>query len=354
MKISAKIRKRINLVFKIILVSLVYIFLFVELANHKQDFWRQITHNTSSFTTYYLWMALLLMPVNWLIESIKWKFLVKKIENVPLWDAIQAVFAGTAISIFTPNRIGDYLGRIFILKKGDRLDGTVATITGNLSQLLVTLVMGSVSFIYFLNLINEHYLTWSPLMIFILKAFIIIVIVILIFAFFSFPQIEYRINKNFEIYKYPFLRHLNLLAEFKSSDLIKVLFLSLLRFLVYSFQFYLLFKAFQINMNFGEGMLIVFLVFLGITIVPSIAVAELGVRGIIVLFIFNILWNNDLKLETFEVSMISATSLLWFINIALPALIGGLFIFNLRFIRKSDAFVINDESLEKGQNNIVK
>ena len=318
------------------MISFVYVFLFFELSKNHQNIWKDVSDSSSNFNLNILWIVLLLMPINWLIESIKWQFLIKKIERVKTWSAFQAVLAGTAISIFTPNRIGDYLGRIFILKKGDRLDGTVATIIGNISQLFITLIMGSFGIFYFMNEIIEQFFQIDMIYGQILRILIIVIDIAIIYTFFKFPVIEKALNENFEIYKYPILRHLNLLSEYNVDELLKVMALSLLRFLVYSFQFYLLFMAFNISLDFIEGMLVVFLIFFGITLVPSIAVAELGIRGIITLFIFNVLWTDSFNMSEIETMLVSATSLLWLINIAIPAIIGGLFIFKLRFFRKSD------------------
>ena len=341
MKITAKIIKRFNLLFKILLVVLVYLFLFFELAKHKDDLWASILTNTSNLQLNYFWFAVILMPINWLIESIKWRYLIRKIEHIKLWDAYQAVFAGNAISIFTPNRIGDYLGRIFILKKGDRIDGTVVTIAGNISQLLVTLLMGSLSLIYFSDQINTNFLHWPSYIIILLKIIITIIDILLLLLFFRFPHLEQQLNNNIGISKYPIFRHLNLLSDFKSRELILVLLFSLSRFMVYSIQFYLIFRAFHINFAFGEGLLIVFLLFFGITVVPSIAVAELGIRGLISIFVFNILWQGQINMNDLETAIVSSSSLLWLINLALPAMIGGLFIFKLRFLRKKDEINIH-------------
>jgi len=344
-KITAKIRKRINLVFKIIMISLVYLFLFFELSKNNQSIWQGIFSKTNYLQMNYIWFALFLMPVNWLIESVKWRYLVRKIERVKIWDAFQAVLAGTAISIFTPNRIGDYLGRIFILKEGDRIDGTVATIVGNISQLIVTIIMGSIAIFYFMDDIDNYFFGPHSNLSIYLRILIIIIDVLVLYTFFLFPELEKKLNKDFEIFRYPIIRHLNLLSEYKSSELINVLLFSLLRFMIYSFQFYLLFLAFHIHLGFTEGILFVFLIFFGITIIPSIALAELGIRGIISIFIFNVLWANDFIEKDIETSLVSATSLLWLINLAIPAIIGGLFIFKLRFLRKSDILKANTESL---------
>ena len=61
-----------------------------------------------------------LMIINWSIETFKWKFLISKIENVNFFKALIAVVSGVTVSIFTPNRIGEYAGRVFILEKADR------------------------------------------------------------------------------------------------------------------------------------------------------------------------------------------------------------------------------------------
>lgn len=327
------------------LVSLVYIFLFFELSKHQEQFNINGVFNTSKENTLLLLLAFSLMPLNWLIESIKWKFLMRRIEDVKLGNSIQAVFAGTAISIFTPNRIGDYLGRIFILKKGDRLDGTVATITGNLSQLLITILMGSMALIYFSETIILDFLQWDNIWIGISRILVLGIDIILLIVFFKFPSIEKRINRTFGIYRYPIIKHLNILSDYDFDELAKLLLLSLLRYLTYSAQFYLLLLAFQIDLSILDGMMVVFLVFFGITIIPSIAVAELGVRALITLFVFQLIGQYS-QLE-FEFGLIAATSTLWLINIALAALIGGAFVFNLKFIRKNDFIEETDKNLEE-------
>lgn len=286
------------------------------------------------------------MPVNWLIESFKWQFLIRKIEQIKITESLQAVFAGTAISIFTPNRIGDYLGRIFILKKGDRLDGTVATIVGNLSQLLVTLIMGLLALFYYAEEWVLDQLNWHLIWIYVFRILIILLLIVFVWSFFKFPSIEKQLNKRFEIYKYPIIKHFNLLSEYNTNELLRVFILSVLRYLVYSTQFYLLILAFGIPINWSEGFLSIFLIFFGITVVPSIAVAELGIRAFISLLVFQIIGlasNAQLDL-----AIVSATSALWLINIALASLIGGLFIFNLRFIRKSEKEI---ETIEQPKPN---
>lgn len=269
------------------------------------------------------------MPINWLIESLKWQFLIRKVERVKLGNALKAVYAGTAISIFTPNRIGDYLGRIFILKKGDRIDGTIATIVGNLSQLLITILMGGSALIYYSHSITQNYFGNHSLQI----PAIAVLLVILIFItllYFNFPLIENSIYHRFNLQKIPVVKHLHLLSEYNSQDLFKILLFSFIRYLIYSFQFYLLLIAFDVQLHLIEGLMVVSLIFFSLTIIPSIAVAELGLRAIVSMTVFEIIGAQTGS----DIALVSASSGLWLINIALASLIGGIFIFQLKFFRK--------------------
>ena len=183
---------------------------------------------------------------NWFFEILKWQNLVQIIDNISFYNATKQSLAALTASLFTPNRIGDYLGRIFILEKGDRLDGTVATITGNISQLIITILMGSISLFYFTQDIIIDFLEWSPYWILIFRILILLIGFVLILIFLRFPVIENQLNQRFEIFKYPILRHLNLLSEYKRSDMATALVLSFILYLVYALQFYLLLFAFTI------------------------------------------------------------------------------------------------------------
>ncbi|MAJ89900.1 MAG: hypothetical protein CMD08_01295, partial [Flavobacteriales bacterium] len=63
------------------------------------------------------------------------------------------------------------------------------------------------------------------------------------------------------------------------------------------------------------------------SIIPTIAITEIGVRGSVALFFFGLVSNN-------VVGILSATFVMWIINLVFPALIGMIFIFSLKFFRK--------------------
>ena len=70
----------------------------------------------------------------------------------------KAVFLGITVSIFTPNRIGEFGGRIFCLKSADRIKGVIITILGNVAQLLVTIIFGSIAFLFYIKRFDSFFI----------------------------------------------------------------------------------------------------------------------------------------------------------------------------------------------------
>jgi hypothetical protein len=66
--------------------------------------------------------------------------------------------------------------------------------------------------------------------------------------------------------------------------------------------------------------------FLILAIVPTIALAELGVRGKISIFLFGAFSTNTL-------GIVLTASTIWLINLILPALAGSLFVLGIKFFR---------------------
>ena len=114
---------------------------------------------------------------------------------------------------------------------------------------------------------------------------------------------------------------------YKSRDLLKVLLLSALRYIVFTTQFFILLHVFGVSVNYINAMILITTMLLAISIIPSIAITELGIRGSIAVFLFSLVSMNT-------GGVISATFAMWTINLLIPSIIGVVFIFTLRFFRK--------------------
>ena len=90
------------------------------------------------------------MFANWGIEALKWKVCIQKIQRINFMTAFKAILSGVSFSVSTPNRIGEYLGRVLYMEEGKRIKAVSLTIVGSMSQLIITLLMGCIGFVVLL------------------------------------------------------------------------------------------------------------------------------------------------------------------------------------------------------------
>jgi hypothetical protein len=133
-----------------------------------------------------------------------------------------------------------------------------------------------------------------------------------------------------------FRRHLTVFAGFSPKEMIVVMGLSTLRYIVFTGQFLLLLKIFSVPVRLFDGILITSLIFLALSIVPTVTITELGVRNSLAVYFFGFYFNHSAAM-TVQVldGIILAGSLLWIINLVIPAILGTLFVFRLKFFRKN-------------------
>jgi len=284
-----------------------------------------------------LLFAILLFPVNQLLEAFKWQYLMKKLEEVSLWTSTKAVLTGISVSMFMPNRVGDYFGRIFVLRKANRIQAVLATIIGSMAQLLTTILYGCLAVVFFFpwywNLGNRLNL-WFYLG---LVLMILVLLFMLIFAYLNFASFSVIIKRVSGRFYEKIKKYSEVFALYEARNLLLILLISTLRYIVFSFQFYLLLKAFNVPVNYYSAIVLIGLIYLAMTIIPTIALTELGVRGSVSLFVFGLYLNpTGLWTENAGVGVVSATSVLWLINLAIPALLGVIFVYSLRFFRKTN------------------
>ena len=259
-----------------------------------------------------------LMLVNWSLEALKWKLMMRRLEEIPFLRALAAVFSGLTVSFFTPNRIGEYAGRIFHLRSANRIKGTLVTILENLSQLIVTIVIGSLCLVIFLiqySGLHEYILWVTGILMIVFSAAIL-------FLFLELPILDRSILKIEKLKKLS--KYLEVLSEYKKTELLILLGLAFMRYTVFSLQFFLLLKIFGIEAPALTLILLINMIFFVMTLVPTFALTEIGVRGAIATYFLSSVTPDSLAILNASVS-------LWLINLVTPALLGIVFIFQFRF-----------------------
>ncbi len=268
-----------------------------------------------------LMFLLALMLLNWSLEALKWRLLVGKMQQISFINALKGVWCGVTIGTFTPNRIGEFGGRIIFLRERNQLKGIIVTLIGSFGQITTTLITGLSSLILFILLINPFKIphTFLPpheFLIWILPALFLLLIACLLLLYFNLGLIESLSSK------IPYLKrvrtYLSIIGQFGYVDLGKLLMLSLLRFCVFTFQFYLLLQAFQVPVPFLSGFMVISLIFFVQTIIPSFTLTEIGVRGQVSVYLLAFILSGD-----YSIRIIDASVSLWLINLILPAIIGA-------------------------------
>ncbi|RLD46412.1 MAG: hypothetical protein DRI86_03185 [Bacteroidetes bacterium] len=329
---STNIYKTYNTIIKIVIIIVSISFLINQLFI-KQDImelWNSfinIFDNNYSIVLFII--TVLAMPLNWSIEAYKWKYLLKDTEEISFSTALRAIFSGTTISAVSPNRTGDYLARVFVLNKTGFWHGVLITLIGSYAQNIVTLVVGGFAFfgLFAPKLIALGYLSADILLYFEIVFFIVLVIIIILY---------YKISLLTNIVPKKWRRiHIivNIFKQFKFNKLSIVLNISLIRYLVYTLQYYLILRAVGFtDLGIFEGMALVTSTFLINSIRPSIALLEIGIRGSVAIFVFGLYYGFDVDYQN---QVFAASSIIWFINIVLPAIIGLFFIRDLKFFKKN-------------------
>ena len=313
------LKKYLSIIIKIVIVFFSFYFIYHQLVENKsfEELDISVLKDTVKKNKVYLVGVILMMFLNWLVEALKWRYMISKIENISIMTAFRAIFTGITVSTFTPNRIGEYGGRVFCLEQGDRIKAVFITVLCSMSQLLVTILYGSISlFILFDEiLIDKTFLSVSLL---------ILLNLFLLFSYFNISHIVNFLGK-FKLIK-SFKKYLEVLVMYNYKDLIIAFIYSNTRYFIFSLQFIILLHVFGINISFMDAILSVMLIFFFITITPTITIAEIGVRGSVAIFVLGLFSSND-------IAILSSTTLLWLINLIIPAIIGSFFIFSLKFFR---------------------
>lgn len=272
-------------------------------------------------------VVLIMMFLNWFLEALKWRFLILKIEKVSIKRSVRAIFSGITVSAFTPNRVGEYAGRVFCLEKADRIKAVLITVIGSMAQLVTTIFFGSIGILLLPNLMSEFNAILSQFVFaYPIMLFMIVLLNVLLVSLFLNASVFSVVLSKFKFLK-KHSKYNEVFSFYNSSELLEILLYSVGRYIVFTTQFFILLQVFDVQIGYVDAMILITTMLLVISIIPTIAITEIGVRGSVALFLFGLVSVN-------AIGILSATFVMWVINLLLPALIGTIFIFSLKFFRK--------------------
>ena len=283
-------------------------------------------HILQSWQNGLFWIVILLMFINWGIEARKWQLLISPLERLSFVKSFKSVLAGCSVTMLTPNRVGEFGGRIIYVSEPNRLKAISLTILGSMSQLLVTLLAGTSGFIV-LGLLPETRSGIAPgplimqdVVFYISLAFT----VILILLYFRIKWVVYIMGR-IRFLK-GFVKHIRVLDEFTGKQLLRILLLSFSRYMVFILQYVLLLNVMDIQVSMVLCFWLLTIFYLVMAIAPTIGFLELPVRAAATLHLFSYYSPNIIGIQ-------AAALGIWIINLVIPAIAGSLLIFGIKILK---------------------
>lgn len=326
MTLNNKAIKILSFIVKLAIVICALWFLYAEIFKNEdldkiRSYYSRLSY--SQFTSLGLLLSLLLMPINWFLETKKWQYLVSKIENVSTTNAIKAILSGITISAIMPNRTGEFLGRIAYIERADRIKAALITIIGSLSQLTITIFWGGLALI---TLLLQNRFEVYPIMQFSLCIILFCIIAITPIFYFN-SSLIFTLTKNIKMLN-RFTKYSDVFKTYSYKELRTTIYFSLGRYFIFTTQFIILLHTFNVDISVTDSIIAIGAAFFVIATIPTPALIEIGIREATSLLFIGLFSTN-------QIGIISATFTLWFINIAIPSLLGIGFIFQAKFVKSN-------------------
>lgn len=285
-------------IIKLLIVIAAFYFIYHQLANNtKLDWDKFLVLFRKNQSVAGISFLLFLSFWNRYFEILKWQNLAQEVKVISKLEATKQVLAALTLGVFTPVGVGEYVGKALYFEKKDAKKIVFLNLICNGIQVLVTGLFGLI------GMVMLGYYYWSILLI------LSCVLVILISFFTKRILIQGHSIENFisSINAIPKkIHHKNIL-------------LGLCRYLVFSHQYYFLFVAFDVNLPYLTLMATITTVYLLASIIPSFQFLDFTLKGSLAIYFFG-------KLGVNEWVTVFVTTLMWFLNIVLPVIIGSYYV----------------------------
>ncbi len=315
-------KKYISVLLKLLIASFliytVYQQLFIrhDFSALRDEF---VTHVRTG-NVIYLVLAFLLMLVNWFFEIVRWKNLVNAFYPIGLKKSTKAVMMGVTMGMISPQRIGEYAGRLLAVPADRNWLSVKANLYTSLALNFVILLSGLLA-VYFLIRRELFFIDFSVNTILVTGLISLICISMLLIFF---PQIE-RILKLEKLFSK--LKTWGSFSQYRfpKKSLSSLLVLSFARYIVFLAQYVLLLCFFGVEQDIMTLLASVAIVYLIQSSLPLPAMLSLLARGEIAILVFSVFNVN-------EISILASTYGLWIINLLLPAFFGMILLWKIRLL----------------------
>ncbi len=290
---------------KLFIIGGAYYFISYKISSNKvlnsSEFLLSVKANILN-NNFVLLTIILFTISNWLLEIIKWKTLVSSIKIISFTEAAIQSLSSLTASLLTPNRIGEYGAKAIYHTKHERSKILLLNFLGNFSQMSITVIFGLFGLTFLMKELSFN-----------INFSVFQLSIIILFFGLLFLVIPKKIwNK----YLMRFISQVNTISNkihFKNFQL------SLLRYLVFSHQFYFLLVILGGDINYLTAMPLIFSMYFIASIIPGFVIFDWLIKGSVAVSLFSVFGVN-------EIVILSITSIMWLLNFAVPSIIGSYYV----------------------------
>ena len=302
--ISLKAKQFLIILIKISIVGAAFYFIYNELANNDQLDWEKfIILFRKNQSVSGICFILLLSVLNRFFEILKWQNLVSYLYKISLSEATKQVLGALTAGLFTPNGVGEYAGKALFFGKSKTKKIVFLNLICNGIQMILSIILGTIG-LWFLG-----YGLW--------------VLGILLSAF-SFWLLAFGLKK-VAIKGYSIEKLIHKINEIPKAIHQKNIFLAVCRYLIFSHQYYFLFLAFDVDLPYLTMMATIASVYFLASSLPTFQFLDFAVKGSVAVYFFGILGVN-------EWIVVFISTLMWFLNVVLPVIIGSYYVMNYKIL----------------------
>ena len=298
LSISHKAKQLLVLLIKLLILGGAFYFIYDQLVQNDKLNWvlfiEKFNKNKSFLGIFFL---LLLSVLNRFFEILKWQNLVSYLHKISLFDATKQVLGALTAGLFTPNGIGEYAGKALFYEKSQAKNIVFLNLICNGIQLILSVVFGIFGLLYL------GYGKW---------------VLLLLFGILGLLILGFGLKK-LKIKGYSITDLILKINEIPKSIHRKNNYLAVCRYLIFSHQYYFLFLAFDVQLPYFTLMATISAVYLLASSLPTFQFLDFAVKGSVALYFFGMLGVN-------EWIVVFISTLFWFLNIVLPAVIGSYFV----------------------------
>ena len=305
---------------KLSIVVSAFYFIYQKLVNNN-------ALNFSDFTSFLLkknvfsikniFFLLILSFLNWFFEILKWQLLVNFIKKINFKNATEQSLGALTASLFTPNRIGEYGAKAIYYTSHLRKRIMLVNLMSNLLQMSVTIILGLIGLSFYILKYDPEINYYK------LARFFVFVLIAILLLSFGITKSRLTI-KGFSIEKIKVF-----VVEYPKNKLVLGFVFSMIRYLIFSFQFFVLLQIFQVNLSYLNAMTIITAMYLLASIIPTIFIFDVIIKGSVAAYLFSVADINELI-------VLSIIIIMWLLNFVMPSLFGSYYVLRFNFSKSQD------------------